>query len=288
MIFALRCVSSVMIPAWLPVNDTASTPCSASAMHSRAMVTRSPEVRSMSSSAWRLHGADVAGQPQQVVGGLAHGAHHHHHVGPLAPGPGHVVGDGAHAIGVADRRTAVLLHQERHTSTLPCGPPGAGRRAAVPVADGARPGPGGGPAGRRDPPAGTGPVRSAVPDPPPDDPGLRGRHGGGAAAGPNRAVRSARSGVGPAERQTGPRRRRSEDGRMQRQRRRRRSGGRSPSWCSWASSSASTSPVDGRSPRPSRRRPVAQQNANKAAVAAGCPSNPDTAPTKPKWSRRRP
>ena len=41
---------SVIIPAWLPVKDTASTPRSARAMHSRDMVMRSPELSSMSIS----------------------------------------------------------------------------------------------------------------------------------------------------------------------------------------------------------------------------------------------
>ena len=49
-IFALVCVVSVMMPAWLPVNDAASTPSSASAMHSSDIVIRSPAVSSMSSS----------------------------------------------------------------------------------------------------------------------------------------------------------------------------------------------------------------------------------------------
>ena len=41
---------SVIIPAWLPVNDAALMPRSASAMHSRLIEIRSPEVRSMSIS----------------------------------------------------------------------------------------------------------------------------------------------------------------------------------------------------------------------------------------------
>ena len=47
---ALVCVVSVMMPAWLPVNDGAGTPSSASAMHSSAIEMRSPAVSSMSSS----------------------------------------------------------------------------------------------------------------------------------------------------------------------------------------------------------------------------------------------
>ena len=108
-----------MIPAWLPVKDTASTPSSARAMHKQRH--RHPLARGQEhvELARRLHGAHVARQPEQVVGGLAHGAHHDHHVGALAPGPGHVVGHGAHPLGVTHRRPAVFLHHQGHTSKLP-------------------------------------------------------------------------------------------------------------------------------------------------------------------------
>ena len=43
-------VVSVMNPAWLPVNDSASTPMSCNAMHSSAVALRSPAVMSMSIS----------------------------------------------------------------------------------------------------------------------------------------------------------------------------------------------------------------------------------------------
>ncbi len=49
-ILALVWVVSVMKPAWLPVNDSASTPRSCRAMHSSAMALRSPAVMSMSIS----------------------------------------------------------------------------------------------------------------------------------------------------------------------------------------------------------------------------------------------
>ena len=49
-ILARVCSVSVMIPAWLPVNEAAGTPRSASAMHSRLIEIRSPEVSSMSIS----------------------------------------------------------------------------------------------------------------------------------------------------------------------------------------------------------------------------------------------
>src|SRR5678815_933389 len=47
---ACECASSVMIPLWLPVKLIAGTPCSCNAMERRAMLIRSPHVRSMSSS----------------------------------------------------------------------------------------------------------------------------------------------------------------------------------------------------------------------------------------------
>src|SRR5664280_2790494 len=50
MIRALPCTESVITPAWLPVNDRASSPRLAIAMASSAMEMRSPAVSSMSSS----------------------------------------------------------------------------------------------------------------------------------------------------------------------------------------------------------------------------------------------
>ena len=50
MILAFMWVESVRKPAWEPVNDSASTPRSAMAMHSRAVALRSPAVTSMSIS----------------------------------------------------------------------------------------------------------------------------------------------------------------------------------------------------------------------------------------------
>ena len=83
-------------------------------MHSRAIEIRSPELTSMSNSRGGWVRAHVVGQADQVVGGLAHGAHHHHHLVPGAAGPGHVVGDGPDPVGVADRGPAELLHDQGH------------------------------------------------------------------------------------------------------------------------------------------------------------------------------
>ena len=61
-----------------------------------------------------LHAADGVGQPDEVVGRLAHGAHHGHHLDALAPRAGDVVGHGADAVGVADRGTPEFLDDHRH------------------------------------------------------------------------------------------------------------------------------------------------------------------------------
>ena len=91
---------SVMMPTWLPVKLTASTPRSASAMHSRAMLLRSPTVEEHVHLAARLGLRHGVGQRDEVVGLLAHGRHHHHHVVTLAAGEGHVLGDGPDAVGI--------------------------------------------------------------------------------------------------------------------------------------------------------------------------------------------
>ena len=49
-ILAFMWLVSVMNPAWLPVNESAATPRSWSAMHSSAVALRSPAVMSMSIS----------------------------------------------------------------------------------------------------------------------------------------------------------------------------------------------------------------------------------------------
>ena len=50
MICAVPCLESVITPAWMPVNDRASTPRLAIAIASSAIEMRSPAVSSMSSS----------------------------------------------------------------------------------------------------------------------------------------------------------------------------------------------------------------------------------------------
>ena len=63
----------------------------------------------------RLDAAHAVGQPDEVVGRLAHGAHHGHHLDALPAGAGDVVGHGADAVGVADRGTPEFLDDHRHS-----------------------------------------------------------------------------------------------------------------------------------------------------------------------------
>ena len=65
---------------------------------------RSPGAEQHVHLAAGLDRADVVGQPDQVVGGLAHGADHHHHVVAGPAGAGHVVGHGADPVGVGRPR----------------------------------------------------------------------------------------------------------------------------------------------------------------------------------------
>ena len=116
------CVVSVMMPAWLPVNEAAGTPSSASAMHSRDIEIRSPAVSSMSSSRPGPHSAHVLGEADEPVGGLAHGADHDDDIGATAPCAGDMVRDGTDAVGVADRGPAELLDNEGHARQPTAGP----------------------------------------------------------------------------------------------------------------------------------------------------------------------
>ena len=63
---------SVMMPTWLPVKLTASTPRSARAIVNSAADTRSPVVSSMSISRPGRVVDTCDGEGDQVVGGLAH------------------------------------------------------------------------------------------------------------------------------------------------------------------------------------------------------------------------
>src|SRR5205807_2471517 len=54
----------------------------------------------------------VLGQADEVVGGLAHGAHHDDDVVALTACARHVVGDGSHAVGIGNGGAAELLDDE--------------------------------------------------------------------------------------------------------------------------------------------------------------------------------
>jgi hypothetical protein len=103
-----------MMPAWLPVKLFASMPRSASAMHSSAMLMRSPVVMSMSISrpGWVLD-TSLASLMRLSVR-LAHRARHHDDVVAVPLGERDVLRHGPHAVGVGDRRAAVLLDDQCH------------------------------------------------------------------------------------------------------------------------------------------------------------------------------
>jgi hypothetical protein len=89
----------------------------------------------------RLDAAHAVRQVDQVVGGLAHGAHHGHHVGSLASGAGDVIGHGADAVRVPDRGSSEFLDDHGISTTLmaPAAPSGHVRepaRSNTPLAGG--------------------------------------------------------------------------------------------------------------------------------------------------------
>ncbi len=114
MILALPCVPVVMTPACDPVNDRASAPSEWMAIATSALEMRSPEVSSMSISRGGRRGADLAGQVEQVVGGVAHRRDDDDDVVARLLGLDDALGDTADPVGVRHRGSAVLLHDERH------------------------------------------------------------------------------------------------------------------------------------------------------------------------------
>ncbi len=98
-------------------------------MHSSAMVLRSPAVSSMSiSRPGRVRDTSSA-RRDQLVGLLAHGADDDDDVVALPARAGDVVGDGADAVGVGDRRAAELLDDEGHGAGDGTGLTGSADRA---------------------------------------------------------------------------------------------------------------------------------------------------------------
>ena len=114
MIRALPCTESVITPACEPVNDRASWPRFEIAIASTAIEIRSPAVSSMSSSAAGGQRADLLGQVDQLVGGVAHRGDDDDDLVAGLLGVDDPLGDPLDAVGVGDGRTAVLLHDQGH------------------------------------------------------------------------------------------------------------------------------------------------------------------------------
>ena len=114
MIFALPCTPSVMTPAWLPVNERALNPRSEIAMATSAIEIRSPAVISMSSSRGGGTGLTSLGEVEQVVGGVPHRRDGHDDVVAGLLRLGDPPGDPLDALGVGQRRSAVLLDDDGH------------------------------------------------------------------------------------------------------------------------------------------------------------------------------
>ena len=65
----------------------------------------------------------LVGEALEVVGGLAHRRDDDHDVVAAAAGAHDVLGDGADAVGVGDRRAAELLHEQAHDAPMVPGRP---------------------------------------------------------------------------------------------------------------------------------------------------------------------
>ncbi len=76
-------------------------------------------------------GRDLRRQGDEVVGRLAHRRGDDDDVVAVPPGEGHVVGDGAHPIGVGDGRASVLLDDQRHRVHFLSGPVARSRATFV-------------------------------------------------------------------------------------------------------------------------------------------------------------
>ena len=81
-------------------------------MHSSDIEIRSPAVSSMSISRAAGTWETPCGEPLEVVGRLAHRRDDDDDVVALPPGADDVLGDRLDAVGVGDRRAAVLLHEQ--------------------------------------------------------------------------------------------------------------------------------------------------------------------------------
>ena len=68
--------------------------------------------------AGRRRRADLLGEVEQLVGGVAHRRHHDHHVVARLTGRDDALGHSADPFGVANRGAAVLLHDQSHRVSL--------------------------------------------------------------------------------------------------------------------------------------------------------------------------
>ena len=89
------------------------------AMASSAIEMRSPGGEQHVQLAARRQRADLVGQVEQLVGGVAHRGDHHHDVVAGLAGGDDALGDPLDPLGVGDGRAAVLLHDECHDGALP-------------------------------------------------------------------------------------------------------------------------------------------------------------------------
>ena len=118
MILALPWVPVVITPACEPVNDRACAPSESMAIATSALEMRSPDGQQHVHLARRRRRADLPGQVEQVIGGVAHRGDHDDDVVALLLGLDDALGDAADPVGVGHRGSAVLLHDERHCQTF--------------------------------------------------------------------------------------------------------------------------------------------------------------------------
>ena len=112
MIFARLCSVSVTIPACEPVNDIAGTPRSHRHAHERHRDALAGGQQHVELAAVGVLG-DVVGEPQEIVGGLAHRRHDDHDVVAAAAGARDVIGYGSDPVGIGNRGAAEFL-DEKH------------------------------------------------------------------------------------------------------------------------------------------------------------------------------
>ena len=116
MIRARPCEASVITPAWLPVNERASKP-EVGDRH-REQRHRDPLAGGEQhvELAPRRQRADLLGEVEQLVGGVAHRGHDDDHVVAGPSGVDDALRDALDALGIGHGRAAVLLHDKAHVA----------------------------------------------------------------------------------------------------------------------------------------------------------------------------